>query len=248
MRMSMTIGAVAALAITGVADAAIIFYTDEALFNQALADAGKISKWIEDFEQALLPPPPGNFAILNDPLNINNLQGFFNSGDFIDNLTFQSNTNGTDGSNDPGVNGPNPRGAGALTLVGPGLAGAVNAGLLTSIGIDSLDIISGPPAGDNHTALAMHVFGLPASSVQVRVFDKNELEIGLISMAAPVGGKFLGVLATGGDSIGRVNIWEISGNGFEGVYDVQTFLIPAPSALALLGLAGLFGPRRRRHR
>ena len=104
----MTIGALAALAITGMADAAIIFFTDEIAFNQALADAGKTLKGIEDFDQALIPPFQS--ALLSDPLNINNLQGLFRRGDFIDNLAFQSNTNGTGSVNDPGVNGLNPRG------------------------------------------------------------------------------------------------------------------------------------------
>ena len=241
--ITMTIGAVAAAAITGMADAAIIFYTDEAAFNQALADAGKISKGIEDFEQALIAP--GQAQPLNDPLNINNLQGFFPS--FIDNLTFQSNTNGTPNVNDPGVNGLFPRGPGGLLLVGPGFVGSINVGLTSNNPRDSFDILSGPPAGDNHTALGMHVFTTVggAPPVEVRVFDKIEQELGLITIPANVDGQFLGILATEGDTIGRVNIWSTQEN-FEGVYDVQTYLIPAPSAVALLGLAGLFGVRRRR--
>ncbi len=251
-RMTITIGMVAALAITGMADAGIIFYTDEALFNQALADAGKISKGIEDFEQTLLGP--GFAAVLDDPLNINNLQDFtgqpvFNPGDFIDNLTFQSNTNGTPGIDDPGVNGLFPLGLKGLFLVGPDtLALGLSAGLLSGLGPDSFDILSGPPAGDNHTALGMHVFTLFTGGprpVEVRVFDKNEQQVGFFPIVTNINGTFLGILATGGDTIGRVNLW--SNDTFqEGVYDVQTYLIPAPSALALLGLTGLVGVRRRR--
>ena len=244
-RITMTMGAVAAAAITGTTDAGIIFFTDEAAFNQALADAGKISKGIEDFEQALISPNQAIF--LDDPLNINNLQGVFNSGDFIDNLTFQSNTNGTPPLNDPGVNGPNPLGVNGLRLMGPGFGGATNVGLVSPFGNESFDIISGPPAGGNHTALGMHVFSFTTffTPVEVRVFDKNEQQIGLIPIQMNISGGFLGILATGGETIGRVNIWSVHGSG-EGVYDVQTYLIPAPSAWALLGLAGLFGARRRR--
>ncbi|MCH8344630.1 MAG: PEP-CTERM sorting domain-containing protein [Planctomycetes bacterium] len=248
-RMTMTMGAVAAAAITGMADAAIIFFLDEALFDQALADAGKISKGIEDFEQALIAPPPSNVAILNDPLNINNLQGAFNPGDFIDNLTFQANTNGTPNINDPGVNGLNPRGASGLVLFGAGFFGSANVGLTPNFTNDSFDILSGLPAGDNHTALGMNVFNFTESPfpLEVRVFDKSEQQIGLISIQTDLSGSFLGILATGGETIGRVNLW--SPDAFlEGVYDVQTYIIPAPSALALVGLAGLFGVRRRRRR
>ncbi len=168
----MTIGALAALAITGMADAAIIFFTDEIAFNQALADAGKTLKGVEDFDQALIGPFQN--ALLNDPLNISNLQGLFNPGEFIDNLAFQSNTNGTGSVNDPGVNGLNPRGKNGLMLIGPGFAGAPNTGLLVNLAVDSLDILSGPPAGDNHTALGIHVFTtLVVFPTEVRVFDKS---------------------------------------------------------------------------
>ena len=219
MKKSLCFGAVAAFSIGGFADAAITFFTNEALFNQALADAGKVSKGIEDFEQAILPPPPNNVVVLNDPLNINNLQGLFPRGDFINNLTFQSNLD------NPGVNGPNPRGVGALVLFGPGLAGSINVSLLSSQLADSFDIISGPPAGGNHTALGMHGATNQQGPfpVDVRVFDKNEQQIGgpfEIVVGSDVT-QFLGILATGGDTIGRVNL---SSSILEGVFDVQTYL------------------------
>ena len=247
--MTMTMGAVAAAAITGLADAAIIFFTDEALFNQALADAGKFFKGIEDFEQTLLTP--GNpSSLVNDPLNINNLQGLFNPGDFIDNLTFQANTNGTLGVIDPGVNGPNPRGLDGMQLAIPLPPGIpfLNVGLQSVFGEDSLDIISGPPTGGNHTALGMHVFIFAGQlfPLEVRVFDKNEQQVGFVTLpGVDLAGQFIGILATGGETIGRVNLFNDAGT-LEGVYDVQTYLIPAPSALALLGLAGLLGVHRRR--
>ena len=242
--VTITMGAVAVAAITGMADAGIIFFTDEAAFNQALADAGKVSKGIEDFEQALIGPVEA--LLMNDPLNINNLQGAFKPGDFIDNLTFQSNTNGTPDINDPGVNGLNPRGVDGLRLVRDP-DGSV--GLVSALESDSFDILSGPPAGGNHTALGMHVDTYIAAGppIEVRVFDKNERQIGLISIFPnPPAGQFLGIPATGGDTIGRVNIWDTLGPLQEGINDIQTYLIPAPGAWALLGLAGLFGPWRRR--
>ena len=48
----MTIAALAALASTGMADAAIIFFSDEIAFNQALVNAGKTLKGIEDLDQS----------------------------------------------------------------------------------------------------------------------------------------------------------------------------------------------------
>lgn len=243
------LGVLAAFSLGGFADASVTFFTDEVAFDAALAAAGKISKGTEDFEQALLPLPPNDFLFLDDPLNINNLQGAFNTGDFIDNLTFQSNTNGTPPLNDPGVNGPNPLGVDGLRLMGPVFGQGPNVGLVSPFGNESFDILSGPPAGDNHTALGMHVFSFSTLTVpvEVRVFDKLEQQIGLISIQTNVSGSFLGILTTSGETIGRVNIWAVNGNA-EGIYDIQAYLVPAPAALALLGLAGLMGARRRRSR
>ncbi len=229
----------------------VTFFTDEAAFDQALVDAGQFFKGIEDFEQTGLN---GN-VFFSDPLHINNLPDFFPPGDFIDNLTFQSNTNGTNSVNDPGVNGLNPRGVFALRAHGPGGGQTANVGLAAAFGADSLDILSGPPAGGDHTALAMHVFtyavgGAGPLPVEMRVFDKNEQLAGepFTIMAGTGAGQFVGILATGGETIGRVNIWGTGGFVSVGILDIRTYGIPAPSALALLGVAGLMGGRRRRRK
>ncbi len=115
---------------------------------------------------------------------------------------------------------------------------------------DSFDIISGPPAGDNHTAMALDImqlpgFGFPPPIFHITVYDKKDQEKGKIEIPWEEGQKlFLGILMIDEHTIGRVDIWDIMG-GPEGISQIEAF-VPAPGALALLGVAGLLGTRRRR--
>jgi len=63
--------------------------------------------------------------------------------------------------------------------------------------------------------------------------------------AAPAAGHRYGILATGGDTISSVQIFD-AGGGAEGVQGAGLVYVPAPGALALLGLAGLVSRRRSR--
>ena len=88
---------------------------------------------------------PSGVVGFSDPLNINN-PGPFDSVP-LDNITIQSNLN------PQGQGGPNPRGGpNALVLVNAPVFGLDNTAILADTFVDSLDIISGLPAGDNHTA------------------------------------------------------------------------------------------------
>ena len=120
----------------------------------------------------------------------------------------------------------------------------------------AFDILSGPPAGDNHTALGLSMHSvLGRETVRVDVYDKENNLVGRIAnVSAPVdGGGFLGIVAVEGNTIGRVNIFD-PGNGGEGVYDVAAYFInPCPwdisgdgnvGAADLLGLLIAWGPNK----
>ena len=95
----------------------------------------------------------------------------------FDNVTFQSNL----GPN-PQPPLPNPRGIDGLRIFN-GLAGFDNNMLFANLLEDSFDIISGPPAGDAHTAIAIEVIELFGTGpVLVTVYDTNEVPIGNIKV------------------------------------------------------------------
>ena len=54
------------------------------------------------------------------------------------------------------------------------------------------------------------------------------------------------MLTTDGDTIGRVDVWDVNVAGSEGISSIAVYSIPGPGSLALLGLAGLVATRRRR--
>ncbi len=243
--MSKTMYAVAILLCAQAAHADVLFFVSQAEFQGALEQAGRIKKGIESFPWLALP---GSVTNLGDPLDINSsLPGWVKPGDIIDNLTFQSNLTPF------GSNGTNPRGFAGLALFTQGFIGATQDGVVAGHFVDSFDILSGPPDGDNHTAMALQLISFnnsPAgSAVTVSVYDKDDDLIGSasdISAPANQGGTFLGILSTGGDTLGRVNIYDVNvGFAAQGIYSIAVY-VPAPGSVFLLGLAGLVGTRRRR--
>ncbi len=220
------------------ADSTVDFFTNPDLFDAALAAAGKVSKGKWDFA-ATQSNPPSHVEGFSDPLNINNPGPF----DFVplDNITIQSNLN------PQGQGGTNPRGVNALVIVNAPAFGLDNTVILANTFVDSLDIISGPPAGDNHTAMSMDAIVLAPTGapLHITVFDKNDVELGKAILPGTAQKQFLGLIVNGGKTIGRVNIYDTGAGGAEGVSQLEVF-VPAPSALALLGMAGLIAGRRRR--
>ncbi|MCH8343247.1 MAG: hypothetical protein IH983_04595 [Planctomycetes bacterium] len=73
----------------------------------------------------------------------------------VDNVTFQSNV----GPN-PQPPLPNPRGIDGLAF-GNAVANYDNNILIANTFLDSFDILSGPPAGDNHTAMSIEIVTAP---------------------------------------------------------------------------------------
>ena len=90
----------------------------------------------------------------------------------------------------------------------------------------SFDIISGPPAGDNHTAIGMEILtlaGLRDPFFIVTVYDKQGNLLSTFTFAGVHLQKyFVGILLPSGESIGRVDIWDPNG-GLEGIASFSVY-------------------------
>ena len=243
------LGSFAALAVSSAALGDFVFFTDPGEFFAAIEAAGKVSKGFWDFK----PNNVGDGFIggISDPLNFQNLptdpagNPIWDSMP-LDNIQFQSNLNPF------GEGGPNPRGINALAFATPPFFGIKNNILVANQFVDSFDILSGVPVGDNHTAMALNVVSLASDGgdVVVTVWDKNEEHKTQLVLPGPWNDtekRFVGILAADARTIGRVNIYDTTGGffGAEGISAIEVF-IPTPGSLALLGLGGLFIRRRRR--
>ncbi len=226
----------AALGIAGIAHGDVLFFLDEGEFQAALQQAGMTKKGFEDFPWLA---PPNSVVGTSTPVDVNGSQpGWYVPGMLIDNLAFQPNQGGADSSQ---TTPPQPSG---IALFTQGFLDLPANGLVSSVFVTAFDIVSTGDPG--HTAMGMLTTTfLGGNSIRVDVYDSNNVLIGNMA-AAPTGpnGAFLGILATGGDTIGRVNFFDAA-NGVEGLFNIAVY-IPAPGSLALLGLAGLVRTRRRR--
>ena len=73
-----------------------------------------------------------------------------------------------------------PQGVDGLAFAHPGNFGIENNALVANTFIDSFDIISGPPAGDNHTAMALDLVSLAGplpTTIHITVYDKQDNEL-----------------------------------------------------------------------
>ncbi|MHC5002041.1 MAG: hypothetical protein ACYTJ0_02865 [Planctomycetota bacterium] len=213
------------------------FYFDPASFFEALAATQKTEKFFWDFKPDFLQP--GEVVPIVDPLNIlthpTNAPGVWSDATGtsvwpvdVDNVTFTSN--------------PAPPGGAGLAYAKAPAFGLDNNALFAEEPGLSFDIISGPPAGDNHTAFLLELVALGGSGatgavLEVTVFDKNGNPIGstTVSMDAP-SKRFLGILTKDPAlTIGRINIVDLDG-GFEGISAIAAFWQagPAPSGACCL--------------
>ncbi len=225
--MSKTMNAVAILLCAQAAHADVLFFLDEVEFQVALEQAGKVLKGFEDFPWEAAP---NDVIGTDDPFDwTTSVPGWIKPGTLLNNVTYQSNL-------DPsGFPAPNPRGLDGLALFTTRFFGATHNGLVSNHSLDSLDILSGVPEPANHTAMGLQLvsFDNPpgASSVRVSVYDKEDILIGTsVAISAPAnqGGAFLGVLVTGGGTIGRINLYDFNANiAFEGLYAIAVY-VPAP--------------------
>ena len=160
-----------------------------------------------------------------------------------------------------GANVPSP-GTGLAAATAGSSGGVTSDVIFTAASSDSLDLIlnSAPRLGGvSFNPLNSNFSGNAAAgnTLQVQVFDLNQMLLGTTSVVAnPQGTNFFGIQATGTDTIGRINLFNLSLAGVEsaGVDNVSLFQaavtpVPEPStyvmfAIGLLTLAAL--QRRKR--
>ncbi len=237
-------------------------YFDPISFEEALIAAGKLQKAFWNFKPHILPP--GVPVPLNDLLDINS-HGT-NPGDpwttpgggnlwppTLDNVQFSANEF-------PQQPQFQPHGFQGLLFGSQGYQGYDNNVLVANNFYDSFDIISGPPAGTNHTAIGLELVSIPpgAPFVHVTIYDKEGLELAKVIVSVPPLQKvFIGILRKDRETIGRIDIWNPDG-GFEGISAIALYenpvtcpwdcalppdgVIDVVDFLALLGGWGFPGP------
>ncbi len=202
------------------------FFEDPGQFFQALSQTEKLQKFFWDFkphDQAPIAVP------LNGPLDINthgldpddpwtDPAGGNLWPPFVDNVQFNTNLQ---------PQGPfAPRNLDAIAFFPAGtFPGFDNNLMLANFFVDSFEIISGPPAGDNHTAFALEVvsiIGPLPTLIHVTVYDKQDQELGKYVLKYDGGKRFLGILTKDQVTIGRIDIWDVGG-GAEGVSSIAAF-------------------------
>jgi len=88
----------------------------------------------------------------------------------------------------------------------------------------------------------------PFGGINVLLFLGGD-QVGSYSGISPFGtdvDSWFNIVATGGDTFDEVVFFNGAFNSFSSYMDNVSWNVPAPGALALLGVAGLFGIRRRR--
>ena len=233
MKYRLTASAAALFMVGASAQAAVIFYDldggGQAQWDADLATYGYTMRSQTAWDTL------GDWGIngIGGPVDFNTNNTWIAPGDIPFDLAFDSNLTpyGTGGPNGRGPNGN------GLVVIGPSSGYCPSNMLAANYFVDSFDIFDA--AGD---VVAMEFFSMSVLgvSMDITAYDDNGAYLG--STGATIGPNRYGVLVTGADTLGVVNLYD--GVGAEGVMAVTTY-IPAPGALALLGLAGLARRRRR---
>jgi hypothetical protein len=257
-------------AFTGTASADVVFYSNSTDFGNAVTAASLLSLGIEDFESSLLPD--GNIQRVDDALqpgvpssSINPavpaptvVPSVFPTGtSTVTNITVQSNTVG-------GNPVTQPRGNDGLVTASAGFFGTPDDQIGSNFPSDSLDLLFSSTVLE--PVLAVSLIPLffddftfdPASlgTITVRVFDSTNTfllatDVLNVDYVNEIG--YLGIVATGGMDIGRINLWDGNTvNHTQGVDDIEVFVnspvVPIPAAAWLFGsaLLGLGVVKRRK--
>lgn len=231
--------------------AGVSFYVGNAAgFNAAAS--GLEFKGIENWEESILGG--GLIDFINDPLAPGVANGVFATGSNVaSGVTAQANTLG----NNPTVT--STRGTDGLAVTSAGYIGTPSDQVSTNFYGDSLDLIVNP-SGNYTGAISFNAlyFASVSSSatsnpgnMTIRVYDSSNVLLGTQNLTAVdySGGAFLGIVATAGSNIGRVNVSATSDplNSAAGADNISVFggVVPEPSVSVIL-LCSLFGVAKRR--
>jgi len=194
----------------------LMFFTDKAAFESA---AGA-QICLEDFEESTLP---GNgVAGVDDPLESGTPNTNYPNGlEGCDGMAIQSNLDADCASS------ANPRGVTGLAIASAGFQGAASDIVVANFFVDSWDMIlttQDPVGAVGANTLAL----LGGNTVDVCVFDANDVLLGSQTFSADVGGtNFMGVISDS-DAIARINVFDTAG-GAEGLDNITLHLGgPAP--------------------
>lgn len=208
--------AAAMLMATSIAQAALIYYANEAAFDAAAPGLAT-----QTFASANVAA--GNVAGIGNPLNSSTNNAVFSSGDILAGLSIAAS-------------GGNP--GQELAVAGVGFSGNTNKAVFANTFVETLNLSFGPAV----TAVGLGLLSeYESSNFTVSIFNAADVLIGstLVTGVPNSGaGGFLGIIASGGDVIGRINLSSATGQA-EGV-DLVKFgaaSVPEPASLALVGLA-----------
>ncbi len=243
--------------LAGSVSAGLIFHATPGAFNTAVAGLNFLGT--EDFESSTLAPnnilsfddslQPG---VSSSPVNI-----FPTGTNPAIGMTVQSNAQG----GMPNV--PSPQGVNGLSSASAGYFSTPDDQLSANFEEHSLDLIFNSPVPEPILAVGLVplffdsiTFDTAAlGNITVRVFDTANALLG----STTVSGvdyvnelAFVGIEATGGDDIGRINLWDGSQDHWQGVDDIEVYAaqpavsVPEPGVLMLMavGIAAI-GARRR---
>ena len=236
MRLSKTVGVVVVLGFGAAASGDVLFFElDFGWDDFDAAVAGYGYQYVDEtyFENA------ADWGIngIDGPVFWDTQNGY-TDGTIPFNLGFDANMTpwGTGGQNSRGPNG--------LVCVGPsgGFGNPSNA-LLANYFVDSFDIMVTEGCCK---AMAIWTTSLLGSNMgDITVYQDGGAATLFANLPMTPAGNWYGIVITPDQPcIDYVNLYDVAG-GAEGVMKVIKWEVPAPGALALLGLAGLVRRRRR---
>ncbi len=198
-------------------------FNNQADFEAFNAEEGKVQKGVEDFEETA---PDTVMIGFPDPLCGGIPNPPFDNGIDQLNLCVQANTLG----GAPVVPSPfGPPNGLVFVPLGSGFGNSSDV-VLGNFLAHSFDLMFGLPVPPdqqaNNTGVGFDTVTLfSASTVEIRVYDKNNIEIFSTTSPADTGGtNFWGVWCP--DTIGRINIFDTIGgaSGFEGADNIQMWV------------------------